>query len=399
MILRLLRTLTESQSRWYVAKEALAMGHGGLKAMHELTGMSRPTILRGVREFKQGRKLGTGGRQRRIGGGRKRIEERVPKVMKALRGIMEETTAGDPMSLLRWSCKSTSSIAEELTKRVHAISQSTVHRRLCEMGYSLRSNVKTHEGTEPGNRDEQFRTIHAQVKAFTARGEPVLSIDAKKKERIGAFQNKGKTWRPKGKPYEVNVYDYPSLAMGTAIPYGAYDVSRNEGFVNVGMSHETAEFAVESIRRWWHLLGRRHYPKARRWLLCADGGGSNGSRRRSWKYYLQRLSDQLGVEITLCHYPRGTSKWNKIEHRLFSFISIHWKGEPLVSYETVVNLIGTTKTKEGLRVKAKLDRKKYETGVEISDEEMNKLNIKYHTVNPQWNYTIYPRVEKKGRRK
>ncbi len=319
--LRVLRTLNEAQARWFVAREALALGRGGLKAMHALTGMARPTILRGMRELQAGTALGASGRVRQPGGGRKRLEVADPKLVRAIEKIMDETTAGDPMSLLRWTSKSTERIAEELTRRGHPISADTVGRRLRELEYSLQANLKTKEGSAPPGRDEQFRYINAQVKRFLKRGEPILSIDAKKKERVGAFKNAGRTWRPKGQPYHVNIYDYPSLAVGTAIPYGAYDVQRNEGFVNVGMSHDTAEFAVESLRRWWCLFGRRRYPRAKALLLCADGGGSNGSRNRAWKYHLQQLADHLGVAITVCHYPPGTSKWNKTEHRMFSFMS------------------------------------------------------------------------------
>jgi hypothetical protein len=230
-----------------------------------------------------------------------------------------------------------------------------------------------------------------QVREFMGRGQPVLSIDTKKKELVGAFKNGGKTWRPKGQPHEVNVYDYPSLANGKATPYGAYDPRLNEGFVNVGTTHDTAEFAVASLRRWWELQGQEHYPDATALLLCADGGGSNGSRNRAWKYHLQRLADQFNLAVTVCHYPPGTSKWNKIEHRMFSFISLTWKGQPLLSYETVVNLISATRTKTGLRVQAKLDSAEYETGVKISDTEMDLLNIERHEVHPTWNYTIGPR--------
>jgi hypothetical protein len=394
IMLKVLKTLNEAQARWYVAKEALALGRGGLKAMHELTGMSRPTILKGINDLRQKRLLGETGRLRRLGGGRKAIEASYPSLKRALEKITEETTAGDPMSPLRWTSKSTYRIAEELTRQGHAVSQRTVHRKLSALGYSLQGHVKNKEGSAPANRDEQFRAINARIRNFIHQGNPVLSIDTKKKERVGDFKNPGRTWRPKGKPREVNTYDFPSLAVGTAIPYGAYDVHRNQGFVNVGMTHDTAEFAVESLRQWWMGVGRRYYPKASQWLLCADSGGSNSSRSRAWKYYLQQLSDQLDIGMGVCHYPPGTSKWNKVEHRLFSFISLHWKGEPLVSYETVVNLIGSTRTKKGLRVKAKLDKKQYETGRKISDEEMDQLNIKYDKVNPQWNYTIYPRTQK-----
>ncbi|MFZ5501412.1 MAG: ISAzo13 family transposase, partial [Candidatus Micrarchaeota archaeon] len=311
-----------------------------------------------------------------------------PKVMCALERIMQQTTAGDPMSLLRWTCKSTETIAAELRHRGHSISPDTVGRRLQEVGYSLQSNIKTKEESSPPERDEQFRYIGRQVKRFLDRGQPVISVDTKKKERVGTFKNAGQTWRPKGKPYEVNVYDYPDLAIGTAIPYGAYDVTRNEGFVNVGVSHDTPEFAVESIRRWWRLYGRRHYPEATELLICADGGGSNGSRNRAWKFFVQELADEQGLNVTICHYPAGTSKWNKIEHRMFSFISSHWKGEPLVNYETIISLISTTKTKTGLRVRAKLDPKSYETGMKIPDEDMKRLSLRPHKFHPELNYTI-----------
>jgi len=387
-MLKVLGALNESQARWYVAREALARGRGGLKAMFELTGMSRPTILKGIRELEQRKELPRE-RVRQLGGGRKRLEESDPGLQAALERIMEENTAGDPMSLLRWTNKSTVRIAEELTRLGHSVSDETVRRRLAGMGYSLQANAKNLEESAAG-RDQQFRYINRQVKQYLAGQEPVLSVDTKKKERVGNFKNAGKTWRPKGQPTEVNVYDFPHLGVGPAIPYGAYDQQRNEGFVNVGISHDTAEFAVESVRRWWRWIGRRGYPTAARLLLCADGGGSNGSRNRAWKYHLQQFADQSGLAITVCHYPPGTSKWNKIEHRMFSFISLNWQGKPLVSYETVVNLIGATRTATGLRVKAKLDTKFYEAGVKITDEEMGQINLRTHRTNPEWNYTISP---------
>jgi hypothetical protein len=399
MVLRILRTLNEAQARWFVAKESIAIGRGGITYMHEITGMSRPTIMKGMKELESRKKLDVSERIRAPGGGRKKIEERDPKLKRALDRIMEETTAGDPMSAIRWTCKSTTRIAEELTKRGHPISQRSIHRKLCELGYSLQLNVKQKEGSAPKNRDQQFRRINSTVKAFIGRGEPVLSVDTKKKELVGEFKNNGRSWRRRGDPRKVNVYDYPSLSEGKAIPYGAYDVQRDEGFVNVGMTHDTAEFAVNSIRQWWNRLGRNHYSGAKRLLICADGGGSNGSRSRAWKYYLQQLVDELELDISVCHYPTGTSKWNKIEHKLFSFISLNWQGEPLVSYETVVKLIGSTTTKKGLRVKAKLDTRKYKTGMKIPDEEMEKLNIEYNKVNPKWNYTIKPRSNKKSNKR
>ena len=390
-MLKVLGALSESQARWYVAREALARGRGGLKAMYELTGMSRPTILKGIRELQQQKELPRE-RVRQLGGGRKRLEESDPGLQAALERIMEENTAGDPMSLLRWTNKSTVRIAEELTRLGHSVSDETVRRRLAEMGYSLQANAKNLEESAAG-RDQQFRYINRQVKQYLAGQEPVLSVDTKKKERVGNFRNGGKTWRPKGQPMEVNVYDFPHLGIGPAIPYGAYDQQRNEGFVNVGTSHDTAEFAVESVRRWWRWIGRRGYPQAARLLLCADGGGSNGSRNRAWKYHLQQFADQSGLSITVCHYPPGTSKWNKVEHRMFSFISLNWQGKPLVSYETVINLIGATRTATGLRVKAKLDTRFYEAGVKITDAEMEQINLRTHRTNPEWNYTISSRSQ------
>jgi hypothetical protein len=389
LFLKVLGSLNEAQSRWYVGREALARGRGGISAMERITGMSRPTILKGIRELRARKKLAVE-RVRRPGGGRKRLEHRDTGFEMALEGIMAENTAGDPMSLLRWTHKSTARIAQELTREGHTASDETVRRRLREMGYSLQVNVKTLEGESPEQRDAQFRYINRQVKQFLKRGEPVLSIDAKKHERVGNFKNAGVSWLPQGEPEEVNIYDYIYLGEGPAIPYGAYDLARNEGFVNVGMTHDTAQFAVESLRRWWRLLGRKHYADARQVLLCADGGGSNGSRSRAWKYYLQQFSDEFGLEVTTCHYPPGTSKWNKIEHRMFSFISLNWQGQPLVTYDTVLNLIGATRTAAGLRIKARLDKHKYELGQKVTNAEMQRLRIQHHKTHPTWNYTIVP---------
>ena len=318
-----------------------------------------------------------------------------PKLIVELEKILDENTAGDPMSLLRWTNKSTLKIAEELGRMGHHVSHDTVRRKIREMGYSLQSNVKTKEGKSPEERDAQFRYINQQVKRFIARGDPVLSIDTKKKERIGEFKNAGRTWRHSGEPEEVNIYDFPSLGIGTAVPYGAYDIAKNKGFVNVGVSHDTAEFAVESLRRWWRMVGRRWYPDANRLLLCADAGGSNGTKNRAWKYFLQKWTDEDSLRVTVYHYPPGTSKWNKIEHRMFSFISMNWKGRPLVDYQTVVSLIGATATKTGLRVRAMLDRREYVAGLKIDDKEMEQLNVKEHPLHPQWNYTIEPRKARK----
>ncbi len=391
IMLKVLDTLNEAQSRWFVAREAMVLGYGGIKKMSELTGQSRPTIIKGIKELKSKKKLDEGERIRQPGAGRKRMEKQNPKIVKVLKGIMDETTAGDPMSLLKWTNKSTYQIRDQIERLGCSIGEDTVGRMLKEMGYSLQANAKTKEGKTHKDRDSQFRNINRLAKKLIKRGDPVISVDAKKKEHIGDFKNSGKSWRPKGSPHEVNVYDFPSLSKGTAIPYGAYDIQENNGLVNVGKSHETAEFAVESIRKWWKQFGSRQYPKAKGLLICADGGGSNGSGNRAWKFYLQLLADENSISITVCHYPPGTSKWNKIEHKMFSFISMNWRGQPLINFETVVNMISATTTKSGLKIKAFLDTKDYETGIKIPDEEMKNLNLKFHNLHPQWNYTIAPR--------
>lgn len=392
IILNVLATLNEAQSRWYVAREVISLGHGGLKRMSGLTGLSRPTILKGIKELKSGQDLSNmaEGKIRKEGGGRKKLTDLDPALVKNLTCIMDENTAGDPMSLLKWTGKSTRKIAGEMTSLGHGISAMSVCRMLKEMDYSLQVNVKTKEGKDHPDRDAQFKYINEQVKAFIKNKAPVISVDTKKKENVGEFKNAGQTWRKKDKKREVLSHDFPSLGIGKAIPYGTYDVQRNSGMVNVGITHDTAEFAVESIRRWWKLMGRQEYPGAKKLLICADGGGSNGSRTKAWKLYLQKLSAEFNLKITVCHYPPGTSKWNKIEHRMFSFISMNWKGEPLINYETVVNMISTTTTKSGLKIKAQLDKNEYETGVKVSDREMKGLKIERHQLHPKWNYTIFP---------
>ena len=391
--LRVLGTLNEYQARLYVAEKALQLGRGGVSHLSRLTGMSRVTITQGLSDLRGRTDLrGVAGRVRNPGGGRKKIEEINPAMSRRLKDIVEETTAGDPMSPLKWTAKSTRTIAEELTRLGHPISSVTVGRCLDEMGYTLQANVKSRGGSQNPNRDAQFRYLNRQVKGFRRAGDPVISVDTKKKELVGAFKNGGRRWLPKGKADQVSVHDFPHLGKGKAIPYGAYDIARNRAVVSVGVTHDTAEFAVESIRRWWRLDGKRHYGGTRRLLICADSGGSNGSRPRAWKLQLQALSDETGMAITVCHYPPGTSKWNKIEHRLFSFISLNWKGKPLVNYETVVNLIGGTRTRAGLKVKAVLDTNRYETGIAVSDEDIAQLRLKRHKVQPAWNYTISPRT-------
>jgi hypothetical protein len=394
-LVKLLDSLDEAQKRWFVGREAMLLGHGGVKQMCEVSGLSKPTVIKGAKELRSPQALrAEAGRIRHAGGGRKPLEARDPQLTQLLGRIMDETTAGDPMSLLRWTSKSTYRIRDELQRQGHQVSEDTVQRRLKEMEYSLQANVKTKEGSAPPERDEQFRYINRLAQQYVARGEPVISVDAKKRERIGAFKNAGRQWRPKGDPVEVNVYDFPDLGVGTATLYGAFDGQANQGMVNVGMSHDTAEYAVESLRQWWRRVGRRQYPQARRLLICADGGGSNGSRNQAWKYFLQQLSKESGLEITVCHYPPGTSKWNKIEHRMFSFISMNWRGEPLVSFETVIQLITATTTRTGLKIKARLDKCVYATGIKIAKEEMEKLNLRRHKKNPQWNYSLYPTQNK-----
>jgi DDE family transposase len=391
--LKVLSTLNERQARLFVAERALTLGRGGISQMSRLTGISRPTIMKGAAELvaKGGLPAVVEGRVRRPGGGRRKVEEVDPGLRRELVRIMEETTAGDPMSLLKWTSKSTRAIAEQLAGQGHPVSSVTVGRCLHDMDYSLQANVKELEGPQHPDRDAQFRYINARVKSFLRSHDPVISVDTKKKELVGAFRNAGRTWRPKGHPERVMVHDFPSRSEGHAIPYGTYDVASDRAVVNVGVTHDTAEFAVESIRRWWRLLGRRSYASAGRLLICADAGGSNGNRLRAWKLHLQDLADELRLAITVCHYPPGTSKWNKIEHRLFSFISMHWKGQPLLSYETIVALIGGTSTRSGLKVKAVLDTSKYRTGIKVSASEMNGLKLKAHAPHPEWNYTISSR--------
>lgn len=392
--LKVLGMLNEFQARLFVADKALDQGRGGISRMSALTGMSRTTITKAVAELTRPGKLrfADAGRIREWGAGRKKVEQADEQVRRELKRIVEQSTAGDPMSALRWTNQSTQSMAEELTRRGHPVSDKTVARCLREMGYSLQLNRKEKEGPQHPNRDAQFRYINRQEARFRASGDPVISIDTKKKELVGAFQNKGRRWRRKGRPLQVNVHDFPSQAEGHAIPYGTYDVAGNRAVVNVGISHDTAEFAAESIRRWWKMEGRRRYSRARRLLICADGGGSNSSRTRAWKVHVQYLADDMRIPITVCHYPPGTSKWNRIEHSVFSFISLTWKGQPLWSYETILKLIGATRTRSGLKVKALLDNNEYETGVKVTEEEMQQLRIRRHKTHPQWNYTLSPRM-------
>lgn len=388
--LKVLQTLPEAQRRWMAGARALDLGRGGAGIVQKATHLSPTTITKGIREVRAGIPLRPPERLRREGGGRKALAVRDPGILGVLKGLVEEDTAGDPMSSLRWTHKSTRNLARELGRLGHSVSYTTVGRLLEELDYSLQVNSKSKEGRFSPERDRQFRYINVQVARFQSQGNPVLSVDAKKKEKVGNFKNGGRTYRPQRKPVKVNVYDFPNLAVGPAVPYGTYDLGRNQGFVNVGMNHDTAEFAVESLRWWWRKYGRRHYPKATGWLVCADGGGSNAARSRGWKWYLYELTKELGIPVTVCHYPPGTSKWNKIEHRMFSFISENWQGVPLESYATVVNLIAGTRTEGGLKVGARLDPRVYEKGMKITDTSMETIPLHAHKVCPQWNYTIRP---------
>jgi hypothetical protein len=358
--------------------------------------MSRVTIRMGLRELHpQSPRIGpqaVGGRTRRQGGGRKPLTEHDPKLERALEILVDPVTRGDPMSPLRWTCKSAAKLAAELQAQGHRASERTVNRLLHASGYSLQSNRKTIEGGDHPDRDAQFQHINRRVKAFQKQGQPVVSVDAKKKELVGRFRTGGREWQPSGSPEAVNVYDFIDKDLGKAIPYGVYDPTANTGWVSVGVDHDTAEFAVETLRRWWRNMGSRVYPQAKRLLVTADGGGSNGSRCRLWKVELQRLAAETGLRISVCHFPPGTSKWNKIEHRMFCQITQNWRGRPLVSREVVVNLIGRTTTETGLSIQSELDEGSYPTGREVTDEQMKGLSIKKDKFHGEWNYTILPKA-------
>jgi len=387
--LRVLGTMNEAQARLHAAQRAIEIGRGGVSRVARLTGMSRPTIAKGIRELRSDDPMSLEiGRVRKKGGGRPRAMTVQPALEKNLRIILDETTAGDPMSPLRWTCKSTQAIADELGECGVKVSADTVGRYLHEKGFTLQAAVKAMEGKQHPDRDAQFRYINRQVKRFLREGSPAVSVDTKKKELLGDFRNGGRAWHPSGSAPRVNVHDFPHLGQGKAVPYGTYDIGKDEALVNVGISSDTAEFAVASIRRWWDEMGSEAYPEASRLLVCADAGGSNGPRLRAWKLHLQRFATQTGLDVTVCHYPPGTSKWNKIEHRLFSFISMNWRGRPLVNLETVVNLIANTRTKTGLRVKAVADRGQYNTGEKVSDAELNMVSLRRHRFHGDWNYTI-----------
>jgi len=385
--------MDERMRRQWAATEALAVGWGGVSAVAVATGLARNTVMAGLREVKHRRRYPRTKRMDRIrgvGGGRKPLTQIDPGMETALLALIDPATRGHPESPLRWTCKSTAKLAAELQRQQHPVSDRTVATWLKKAGYSLQSNRKTQEGSMHRDRDAQFGCINRQVLAFQNEFQPVVSIDTKKKELIGEFYNAGREWRPKGEPVKVKVHDFPDKKLGKAIPYGVYDLSNNEGWVSVGIDHDTAEFAAASICRWWQTMGARRFPRADQLLITADGGGSNSSRNRLWKVVLQELADKLELSLHVCHLPPGTSKWNKIEHRLFCFITKNWRGRPLRTYKTVVNLIASTTTKTGLRVQAAIDENKYQTGIAVSDEQLARVNITQASFHGEWNYTISP---------
>jgi Rhodopirellula transposase DDE domain len=385
--------MDERMRRQWAAVEARDLGWGGISAVAQATGMSRTTIMAGVRELQlpEEERVMEASRIRRPGGGRKSLAELDRGLLAALEGLIEPTTRGDPESPLRWTCKSTQKLAEELTRQNHPVHARTVAKLLREANYSLQGNRKTREGSSHPDRNAQFEFINASVQRFIKRGQPAISVDAKKKEKVGDFKNVGEEWFPKGKPEEVRVYDYLIKSLGKATPYGVYDLLQNQGWVSVGIDHDTAQFAVNSIRRWWNEMGDQRFPHAKELLITADGGGSNSHRSRLWKVSLQELANELGIPLLVCHFPPGTSKWNKIEHRLFSFITKNWRARPLVNLEVIVNLIASTTTRTGLVVKAALDTNRYPDKIKVTDEQLERLRLKRNAFHGEWNYKLLPR--------
>jgi hypothetical protein len=385
--------LDERRRRQWAAAEARDAGWGGVSLVARATGLSRPTILAGLRELAlpANARAAAAHRIRRAGGGRHAATVADPQLLDALLALIEPVTRGDPESPLRWTCKSTATLADELTQQHHRVSDRTVAALLKQAGYSLQANQKTREGTSHPDRDAQFTYLNSCVRRLLRRGDPAISVDTKKKELVGDFKNGGRTWRPRGQPANVRVHDFLDPTLGKAIPYGVYDLVNNQGWVSVGIDHDTAEFAVHSIRRWWTRMGRHRFPHARTLLITADAGGSNGPRSRLWKWCLQQLADDLNLTLWICHFPPGTSKWNKIEHRLFSFITQNWRGQPLTSHQVIVNLIANTRTRSGLIVKAALDTRRYDKGIQVSDAEFARVQLTPHRFHGDWNYTISPR--------
>ena len=388
--------LDERARRLWAAVEARAIGRGGISQVAEATRLSRATIRAGLQELvhpvSPTAPQATVERVRRWGGGRKPLGAHDPHLVRALETLLDPVTRGDPRSLLRWTCQSAAKLAAALQTQGHAVSERTVNRLLHELGYRLQSNRKTLEGRAHPDRDAQFQYINRRAKAFQTQGQPVISVDTTKKELVGQFRNGGREWQPQGQPEEVQVHDFRDKVLGKVIPYGVYDEATNSGWVSVGIDHDTAEFAVETVRRWWRHMGSRVYPQAKRLLITADGGGSNGSRCRLWKVELQRLADEIGLRISVCHFPPGTSKWNKLEHRMCCHITENWRGRPLVSREVVVNLIGHTTTKTGLAIRSEWDENYDPTGREVTAQQMESLAIKQDKFHGEWNYTIQPRT-------
>src|SRR6266850_2388736 len=378
----------DERQRRLIAAAALFLGRGGVSRVSRASGLSRTTIHRGRAELDAGSSADR--RIRKAGGGRKRMAEPDPALLQALEALVEPLTRGDPMSPLRWTCKSTRQLAEALHQRGHPMSAPTVAVRLHDLGYRLQATTKTLEGTHHPDRDQQCQSINTQVTKYLQHQAPVISVDTKKKELVGPYKNPGQEWRRTGRPRHVNVHDFPDKTRGKAIPYGIDDIGQNIGWVNGGGDHDTARVAIESIRRWWMQMGQPRYPKAYKLLICADSGGSHGYRVRLWKRELQQLANAVGLEVTVCHFPPGTSKWHTIEHRLFCHISMHWRGQPLISHEVIVDVIGTTTTKSGVTVTANLDTSAYPIKIKVSNEAMASLNIRPQAFHGEWNYTIKP---------
>ena len=390
--------MDERMRRQWAAAEARAYGWGGVRALSSMISMSPNTIQRGLAELIQRAETPdtpVSTRLRAEGGGRKPCSEADPDLVEALEQLVDPATRGDPESVLRWTCKSTTHLAQALTEQGHPVSPRTVGRLLNADGYSLQSNRKTKEGEDHPDRNAQFEHINATVKRFQHRGQPVISVDTKKKELVGPFKNGGREWQPLGEPEQVQVHDFLDPQLGKAIPYGVYDLSENQGWVSVGIDHDTARFAAEAIRRWWRKMGSKRYRHAKALLITADGGGSNGSRSRLWKVALQDLAVHLEMPVHVCHFPPGTSKWNKIEHRMFCHITQNWRGRPLVSHDVVINLIANTTTKAGLKLQAELDEGTYPTGIKVSDRELSAVNLKRAQFHGEWNYALLPRRNKR----
>lgn len=383
-------SLAERGRRTWASVEARSLGWGGVTAVAEATGLAESTIRRGLRELEIGSSLPEGF-QRRSGGGRKTAADCDPQLVEALNRLLEPNTLGDPQGPLRWTTKSTRNLSRELTQQGHPVGPTTVRKLLRDLGYSLQANRKTREGKDHPDRDAQFRHINRRVKSQLKSTQPSISVDTKKKEVLGNLKNPGRTWRPQKSPREVNTHDFPDKSKGKAVPYGVYDIGQNEAWVSVGISSDTAEFAVAAIRQWWKRMGAQRYAAASRLLITADSGGSNSSRSHLWKLKLQEFADEIGKSIEVCHFPPGTSKWNKIEHRVFCHITSNWRGRPLETHQIVVDLIGSTRTKAGLVVKAKLDAKAYQKGRKVTTAEMQSVNIIPSRFHGEWNYVIHPR--------